>query len=69
MNPEMTFTLSAYQTAVGITDMMSHILERYFSNTTRVEVSDRLCEGLLMALMSEAPKALSDPTDYQRAPS
>lgn len=65
MNPEMTFTLSAYQTAVGITDMMSHILERYFSNTTRVEVSDRLCEGLLMALMSEAPKALSDPTDYQ----
>ncbi len=65
MNPEMTFTLSAYQTAVGIVDMMSHILERYFSNTIRVEVTDRLAEGLLMALMAEAPKALADPTDYQ----
>ncbi|MCM1066763.1 MAG: iron-containing alcohol dehydrogenase [Muribaculaceae bacterium] len=65
MNPEMTFTLSAYQTAVGITDMMAHILERYFSNTTRVEVSDRLAEGLIMALIAEAPRALSDPTDYQ----
>lgn len=65
INPEMTFTLSARQTAIGITDMMAHILERYFSNTPRVEVSDRLAEGLLMALMAEAPKALADPTDYQ----
>ena len=65
MNPEMTFTLSAYQTAVGIVDMMSHIMERYFSNTTRVEVSDRLAEGLLMSLIAEGPKALADPTDYQ----
>ena len=65
MNPEMTFTLSGYQTAVGIVDMMSHIMERYFSNTTRVEVSDRLAEGLLMSLIAEGPKALADPTDYQ----
>lgn len=65
INPEMTFSLTAYQTAVGVVDMMSHIMERYFSNTTRVEVSDRICEGLLMALMTEAPKAMTDPTDYQ----
>ena len=64
MNPEMTFTLTARQTATGIVDMMSHILERYFSTTSRVEVTDRLAEGLLMALMAEAPKALADPTDY-----
>jgi len=64
MNPEMTFTLSARQTAVGIVDMMAHILERYFSNTIRVEVTDRLAEGLLMALITEAPKALADPADY-----
>lgn len=64
MNPEMTFTLTARQTATGIVDMMSHILERYFSNTQRVGVTDRLAEGLLMALMDEAPRALSDPTDY-----
>ena len=61
----MTFTLSARQTAIGIVDMMSHIMERYFSTTPRVEVGDRLCEGLLLALITEAPKALAEPTDYQ----
>lgn len=65
LNPEMTYTLRARQTAVGVMDMMSHILERYFTNTTNVEVTDRLAEGLLMALMTEAPKALADPTNYQ----
>ena len=65
MNPEMTVSLSARSTAIGVTDMMAHILERYFSNTSRVEISDRLCEGLLMALMTEAPKAMADPSDYQ----
>ncbi len=65
VNPEMTFTLSARQTAIGIVDMMSHIMERYFSTTPRVEVGDRLCEGLLLALITEAPKAFAEPTDYQ----
>lgn len=65
VNPEFTFTLTAYQTACGVVDMMSHIMERYFSPTSRVEVSDRLAEGLLLSLINEAPKALADPTDYQ----
>ncbi|MDE5554589.1 MAG: iron-containing alcohol dehydrogenase [Muribaculaceae bacterium] len=65
IDPELTFTLSAYQTACGVVDMMSHIMERYFSPTSRVEVTDRLAEGLLMSLINEAPKALADPTDYQ----
>lgn len=65
VNPEFTFTLNAYQTACGVVDMMSHIMERYFSPTSRVEVSDRLAEGLLLSLINEAPKALADPTDYQ----
>ncbi len=64
MNPELTFTLSARQTATGIVDMMSHIMERYFTNSTQVEVGDRLAEGLLQALIAEAPKAMGDPTDY-----
>lgn len=64
MNPELTFTLSARQTATGIVDMMSHIMERYFSNSSAVEVGDRLAEGLLQALITEAPKAMGDPTDY-----
>lgn len=64
MNPEMTFTLSARQTATGIMDMISHVLERYFSPTIRVETTDRIAEGIIMALVAEAPRALSDPTDY-----
>lgn len=65
MNPEFTYTLKARQTAIGVMDMMSHILERYFSDTTNVEVGDRLAEGLLMSLMAEAPRAMSEPTNYQ----
>ena len=64
INPELTFTLTAWQTSCGIVDMMSHIMERYFSTTRGVEVTDRLAEGLLMALVDVAPKALADPTDY-----
>ena len=39
MNPELTFTVSPYQTACGITDMMAHVMERYFTNTKEVEVT------------------------------
>lgn len=64
LNPELTFTLPPEQTAAGIADMMAHIMERYFSNTPDVEVTDRLSEGLLMAIMEEAPKVMADPHDY-----
>ena len=64
INPELTYTLPAYQTACGIVDMMAHILERYFTPTEGVEVSDRISEGLLKAIMEEAPKVLANPTDY-----
>ncbi|MDE7388438.1 MAG: iron-containing alcohol dehydrogenase, partial [Muribaculaceae bacterium] len=65
LNPELTFTLPAYQTSCGITDMMAHIMERYFSNTTDCEVTDRLCEGVLKAIINEAPKVMAAPDDYQ----
>ena len=65
MNPELTFTLPPAQTAAGIADMMAHIFERYFSPTTDVEITDRVSEGVLMAIMEEAPKVIENPTDYQ----
>lgn len=65
LNPELTFTLPPYQTAAGIVDMMAHILERYFSPTSDVETTDRVSEGLLMAIMEEAPKVMSEPDNYQ----
>lgn len=64
MNPELTYTLPPYQTASGVVDMMAHIMERYFSNTTGVEVSDRLAEGILKAIITEAPKVMASPDDY-----
>jgi hypothetical protein len=65
MNPELTFTLPPEQTAAGIADMMAHIFERYFSLTESTEVTDRVAEGVLMAIMEEAPKVMADPSDYQ----
>lgn len=64
MNPELTFTLPPYQTAAGITDMMAHIMERYFTNTPDVEITDRVAEGVLKAIITEAPKVLENPEDY-----
>lgn len=64
MNPELTYTLPPYQTACGIADMMVHIMERYFTNTQGVEISDRLCEGTLTAIIKEAYKVKQNPEDY-----
>ena len=65
LNPELTCTLPAYQTACGATDMMAHVMERYFTNTKDVEITDRICEGILLTVIKEAPKALANPTDYE----
>ncbi|MCC8037677.1 MAG: iron-containing alcohol dehydrogenase [Bacteroidales bacterium] len=65
LDPTLTFSLPPYQTASGIADMMAHIMERYFSPTEDVEVTDRLAEGLLMAIIEEGPKVMSHPDDYQ----
>ena len=64
MNPELTFTLPPYQTASGVADMMAHIMERYFTNTEEVEISDRLCEGTLLAIVKEAKRVMVDPENY-----
>ena len=64
MNPRYTCSLPAYQTASGATDMLSHICERYFSNTPDVVLTDRLCEALLKTILEAAPKALKNPDDY-----
>ena len=64
MNPELTYTLPAWQTASGITDMMAHIMERYFTNTADTEVTDRLCEGTLKAIIKEALTVVKEPENY-----
>lgn len=64
LNPELTYTLPAYQTACGAADMMAHIMERYFTNTDNVELTDRLCEATLKTIINNVPKAIEDPEDY-----
>lgn len=65
LNPALTQTLPAYQTACGITDIMAHLFERYFTNTKDVEVTDRMIEGLLMTMIHEAPRVIADPDNYE----
>ncbi|MCR4716177.1 MAG: iron-containing alcohol dehydrogenase [Lachnospiraceae bacterium] len=65
MNPELTTTLPPYQTACGATDIMAHVFERYFTNTTEVEITDRLCEAVLTTMVKEAPRVIKDPTNYE----
>lgn len=64
MDPELTYTLPPFQTACGVADMMAHIMERYFSPTKEVEITDRVSEGVLMAIIEEAPKVMANPHDY-----
>ena len=64
MDPEATFTLPAFQTAAGVTDMIAHICERFFSGVGPVPVSDNLSCGIIRALMDAAPRAHAQPDDY-----
>lgn len=65
MNPELTTTLPLYQTACGVTDIMAHVFERYFTNTKDVEITDRLCEAVLLTMVNETPKVLKNLCDYE----
>ncbi len=64
LNPEFTFTVPRYQMISGIYDIMSHILEQYFSGTDD-NTSDYLSEGLLRSLIHSAEIAAEDPHNYE----
>ena len=65
LNPALTQTLPAYQTACGITDIMAHLYERYLTNTKDVEVTDRMIEALLLTMIHEGPRVIADPDCYE----
>lgn len=64
LNPEFTYTLPKYQMVSGIYDIMSHILEQYFSGTDD-NTSDYIMEGLLRSLIHSANIAVENPVDYE----
>ena len=63
-NPELTYSLPAYQTAAGATDIMAHIMERYFTNEPDVDMTDRLCESVLKTIIRQATVAVKEPDNY-----
>lgn len=64
MNPQITFSLTAEQTAIGCADIMAHVVERYFTNEPHVDLSDRLCESVFQTVIGQLPKVLENLKDY-----
>jgi alcohol dehydrogenase YqhD (iron-dependent ADH family) len=64
LNPEFTFTLPKYQMVSGIFDIMSHIMEQYFSGTDD-NTSDYIMEGLMRSLIHSSYAAVKNPKDYE----
>ena len=64
LNPKLTYTLPKYQMVAGFFDIMSHILEQYFSGTDD-NTSDYVMEGLLRSLIHSAKIAVKNPEDYE----
>lgn len=65
LNPALTSTLSIYQTMCGVVDIMSHVLERYFTKVKHVDLTDRLCEATLKTVINHARILLETPDDYE----
>ena len=65
LNPELTLTLPEYQTMSGCADIMMHTMERYFTNTGNMTITDGLAEGLMKAVMQGARDLLADPQDLE----
>lgn len=65
MNPERTYSLPAYQTAAGVTDMMMHIMERYFTKDDDMNLTSELAETLMRSVKYSVFEVLKDPHNYR----
>ena len=65
LNPELTYSVNQFQTGCGIVDIMMHTLERYFTKTKDVDLTDRISEGLLKSVIRAGKIAIENPTDYE----
>ncbi len=63
-NPELTYSVSPFQTGCGIVDIMMHTLERYFAKCDELIISDYFAEGLVKATMKAGTEALKNPNDF-----
>lgn len=64
LNPELTYTLPDYQTACGVSDMLAHVLERYFCVNDHNELTDHLCEATMKSIIKQGRLVLQNTQDY-----
>ncbi len=64
MNPELTYSVSKYQTACGVVDIMAHTMERYFYPCEPTDLTDRIAEGVLKATITAGKTLMENPEDY-----
>ena len=65
MNPRRTFTLPPYQTAAGVTDMMMHTMERYFTKDDDMDFTTDVAEAMLRSIKNAVFAVLKNPEDYR----
>ncbi|MDR0805775.1 MAG: iron-containing alcohol dehydrogenase [Enterobacteriaceae bacterium] len=64
LDPRKTYTLPTKQVANGVVDAFVHVMEQYLTYPVYGKVQDRYAEGLLLTLIEEGPKALTEPDNY-----
>lgn len=64
LNPENTFSLSGYQTACGASDILAHLMERFFTQVRHTDLTDRLIEADFRTILNNAPWAIANGDDY-----
>lgn len=64
LDPEYTYTVPDYHTMAGVADILCHLMEQYFTPDVGANVQDRMNEGVMKAVLEDAPKLLANPKDY-----
>jgi alcohol dehydrogenase len=64
LNPELAFTLPVFQIACGAADILAHTFERYFTQSKNVDLTDRLCEGLMKSVIKNSKIAIATQGNY-----
>ena len=64
LDPEYTYTVPEYHSMAGVADILCHLMEQYFTPDVGAKVQDRMNEGVMKAVLEDAPKILANPEDY-----
>ncbi len=64
LNPQLCFTLPDYQVSAGVSDILAHVMERYFTNTEHVDLTDRLCEATMRTVIQNVRLVRENKENY-----